>query len=93
MTLQQGRHPRRAGHGDRSNWFPTALAGFGVGCLVGAAVAMMVAPKSGRELREDLDGARAATCTAAAARDQAEQNMIGRRSRQRPRRRTRLRRV
>lgn len=37
-----------------SNFWTVALAGFGVGCLVGAAVAMMVAPKSGRELRSDL---------------------------------------
>jgi len=37
-----------------SHFWTTALAGFGVGCLVGAAVAIMVAPKSGRELRTDL---------------------------------------
>ena len=37
-----------------ANWFPIALAGFGVGCLVGAAVAILVAPKSGRELRSDI---------------------------------------
>jgi len=37
-----------------SNFWTAALAGFGVGCLVGAAVAIMVTPKSGRELREDL---------------------------------------
>jgi gas vesicle protein len=37
-----------------SSFWTTALAGFGVGCLVGAAVAIMVAPKSGRELRTDL---------------------------------------
>ncbi len=37
-----------------SNWLPMALAGFGVGCVVGAAVALMLAPKSGRELRGDL---------------------------------------
>ena len=35
-------------------WFLHGLAGFGVGCLVGAAVAMLLAPKSGAELREDL---------------------------------------
>ena len=34
-----------------NNFWTAALAGFGVGCLVGAAVAIMVAPKSGRELR------------------------------------------
>lgn len=37
-----------------TNWIPTALAGFGVGCVVGAAVAMLLAPKSGRELRQDI---------------------------------------
>jgi hypothetical protein len=37
-----------------SNWLPTALAGFGIGCIVGAAAAMLLAPKSGRELREDI---------------------------------------
>ena len=36
------------------NFWTVALAGFGVGCLVGAAVAIMVAPKSGRELRSDI---------------------------------------
>jgi hypothetical protein len=37
-----------------SNFWTAALAGFGVGCLVGAAVAIMVTPKSGRDLRGDL---------------------------------------
>ena len=37
-----------------NNFWTVALAGFGVGCLVGAAVAIMVTPKSGRELRTDL---------------------------------------
>jgi hypothetical protein len=37
-----------------SSFWTAALAGFGVGCLVGAAVAIMVTPKSGRELRTDL---------------------------------------
>lgn len=37
-----------------TNFWTVALAGFGVGCLVGAAVAIMVAPKSGRELRSDI---------------------------------------
>jgi hypothetical protein len=37
-------------------WIPIALAGFGVGCLVGAGVALILAPKSGRELRSDLAG-------------------------------------
>jgi gas vesicle protein len=37
-----------------SSFWTAAMAGFGVGCLVGAAVAIMVAPKSGKELRSDL---------------------------------------
>ncbi len=37
-----------------NNFWTVALAGFGVGCLVGAAVAIMVTPKSGRELRGDI---------------------------------------
>jgi len=37
-----------------NNFWTVALAGFGVGCLVGAAVAIMVTPKSGRELRNDI---------------------------------------
>jgi hypothetical protein len=37
-----------------SSFWTAAMAGFGVGCLVGAAVAIMVTPKSGRELRSDL---------------------------------------
>jgi gas vesicle protein len=37
-----------------NNFWTVALAGFGVGCLVGAAVAIMVTPKSGRELRENI---------------------------------------
>ncbi len=36
------------------NWMMFALAGFGVGCLVGAGVALAFAPKSGRELRSDI---------------------------------------
>ncbi len=39
---------------ESSGWLPMALAGFGVGCAVGAAVAILFAPKSGRELREDI---------------------------------------
>ena len=39
---------------ETSNFWTVALAGFGVGCLVGAAVAIMVTPKSGRELREGI---------------------------------------
>lgn len=38
----------------QSNWWMHGLAGFGIGCVVGAAVAMLLAPKSGQELREDL---------------------------------------
>ncbi len=37
-----------------NDWIVHSLAGFGIGCVVGAAVAMLVAPKSGQELREDL---------------------------------------
>jgi gas vesicle protein len=37
-----------------SSFWTAALAGFGVGCLVGAAVAIMVTPKTGRELRTNL---------------------------------------
>lgn len=37
-----------------TNFWTVALAGFGVGCLVGAAVAIMVTPKSGSELRGDI---------------------------------------
>ena len=37
-----------------ANWMGTALIGFGVGALVGAAVALLVAPKAGYEMREDL---------------------------------------
>ncbi len=37
-----------------TNFWTAALAGFGVGCVVGAAVALMLAPKSGRELRGDI---------------------------------------
>ena len=32
----------------------SALGPFGVGMLVGAGVALLLAPKSGRELREDI---------------------------------------
>ena len=35
-------------------WVAGTLATFGVGMLVGAGVALMLTPKSGRELREDL---------------------------------------
>jgi hypothetical protein len=36
------------------DWMGPAIIGFGVGALVGAAVALLVAPKPGMELREDL---------------------------------------
>jgi hypothetical protein len=37
-----------------ARWWTSAFIGFGVGCAVGAAVAMLIAPKSGRELRQDI---------------------------------------
>jgi gas vesicle protein len=37
-----------------ANWIPIALAGFGIGCLVGGAAALLLAPKAGSELRSDL---------------------------------------
>jgi gas vesicle protein len=39
-----------------THWLPILLAGFGVGCLVGAGVALLLAPMSGRELRGDIAG-------------------------------------
>jgi hypothetical protein len=36
------------------SWLPMALAGFGVGCVVGAGIALLLTPKTGRELRDDL---------------------------------------
>ena len=39
---------------NNQNWMTFALAGFGVGCLVGAGLALAFAPKSGRELRSDI---------------------------------------
>jgi gas vesicle protein len=35
-------------------WLMGALAPFGVGMLVGAGIALLLAPKSGRELREGI---------------------------------------
>lgn len=35
-------------------WLASALGTFGVGLLVGAGIGLMLAPKPGRELREDL---------------------------------------
>jgi len=40
----------------RGGWIGPAAAAFGVGLLVGAAAALMLAPKSGAELRDDLAG-------------------------------------
>lgn len=37
-----------------SAWLAGSLGTFGVGLLVGAGIALMLAPKPGRELREDL---------------------------------------
>ncbi len=37
-----------------NRWLPIALAGFGLGAIVGATVAMLFAPKSGRDLRSDI---------------------------------------
>jgi len=36
------------------SWLAGTLATFGIGMLVGAGVALMVAPKAGRELRGDI---------------------------------------
>jgi hypothetical protein len=36
------------------SWLPIALAGFGVGCILGAGIALLLAPKTGRELRDDM---------------------------------------
>ena len=35
-------------------WLAGTLGTFGVGLLVGAGIALMLAPKPGRELREDI---------------------------------------
>ena len=37
-----------------SAWLAGALGTFGVGLLVGAGIGLMLAPKPGRELREDI---------------------------------------
>ncbi|HYE13795.1 MAG TPA: YtxH domain-containing protein [Pyrinomonadaceae bacterium] len=44
---------RRRGGGDDTD-FGTQLACFALGATVGAVVALLLAPKSGRELREDI---------------------------------------
>jgi hypothetical protein len=37
-----------------TDWLLPAIIGCGVGAFVGATVAMLIAPKTGAELREDL---------------------------------------
>jgi hypothetical protein len=37
-----------------SSWYAPALIGFGVGALAGTIVALLVAPRAGSELRDDL---------------------------------------
>jgi len=37
-----------------AGWLAGTLGTFGVGLLVGAGIALMLAPKPGRELREDI---------------------------------------
>jgi hypothetical protein len=54
MTFKKADILDALGIEQEGNWLPIALAGFGVGCLVGAGVALMLAPKSGRELRSDI---------------------------------------
>jgi hypothetical protein len=39
---------------DAAEWILPTIAVFGVGVLVGAGVGLLLAPKPGRELREDL---------------------------------------
>ena len=39
-----------------TRWLSGALGTFGIGVLVGAGVALMLAPKPGRELRGDIRG-------------------------------------
>lgn len=39
---------------DAAEWLLPSLALFGLGLLVGAGVGVLLAPKPGRELREDL---------------------------------------
>jgi gas vesicle protein len=46
-------HGRRSGRGDDSG-LSTQLTCFAIGATLGAVVALLLAPKSGRELREDL---------------------------------------
>jgi gas vesicle protein len=39
---------------NNNSWWLYGLAGFGIGCVVGAGVAMLIAPKTGAELRSQL---------------------------------------
>ena len=39
---------------DSMGWMMPAVVGFGIGALVGAGVALLMAPKAGDELRDDL---------------------------------------
>ena len=54
MNIPRDKVLEALGIEEEKNWIGIALAGFGVGCLVGAAVSMLLAPKSGRELRSDI---------------------------------------
>jgi gas vesicle protein len=58
-------------------WLAGALGTFGVGLLVGAGIGLMLAPKPGRELREDL---RDKLRRAPDALDQAVSSVSGRES-------------
>ena len=49
MSQRLERRPRRGGDD-----MGTQVACFALGAMVGAAVALLLAPKSGRELREDI---------------------------------------
>ena len=44
-------------NGDDRNVALNFLAGMGVGALIGAVAALLLAPKSGRETRDDIKGA------------------------------------
>jgi gas vesicle protein len=58
-------------------WLAGALGTFGVGLLVGAGIGLMLAPKPGRELREDI---RDRLRRAPEALDQAVSSVSGRES-------------
>lgn len=40
--------------GSTAGWLAGTLGTFGIGMLVGAGIALILAPKPGRELREDI---------------------------------------